>query len=95
MAAEFMAVAPSATSVPEWALVHDNVQRKHSGGDDASFVRHMHHWFASHNTGYENYFNFTDGWMSFRMNGQRGQFPGAGKVYRSLWARVGGVNHLA
>jgi hypothetical protein len=93
--AKFAKAHHKQVSVPEWALVHDNVQRKHSGGDDASFVRHMHHWFASHNTGYENYFNFTDGWMSFRMNGQRGQFPGAGKVYRSLWARVGGVNHLA
>ncbi|HVT21849.1 MAG TPA: glycosyl hydrolase [Mycobacteriales bacterium] len=82
-------------SIPEWALVHDNVQRKHSGGDDKSFIRHMHDWFRTHNLGYENYFNFTDGWMSFRMNGQGGQFPIAGKLYRSLWARVGGVQHLA
>ena len=29
------------------------------------------------------------------INGQGGQFPTAGKLYRSLWARVGGVNHLA
>ena len=55
----------------------------------------MHRWFATHNLGYENYFNFTDGWMSFQMNGQRGQFPGAGKVYRSLWARVNGVSRIA
>ena len=82
-------------SVPEWALVHDNVQKQHSGGAARSFIRHMHDWFATHRLGYENYFNFTDGWMSFRMDGQGGQFPGAGKLYRSLWARVGGVQHLA
>ncbi len=78
-------------SVPEWALVHDSVQRKHSGGDDKAFVDHMHSWFATHNLGYENYFNYSDGWQSFQMNGSNGQFPSAGKLYRSLWARVGGV----
>jgi hypothetical protein len=93
--AKFAKAHGTPISVPEWALVHDSVQKKHSGGDDQSFVRHMHDWFASHNLGYENYFNYTDGWMSFRMNGQRGQFPGAGKVYRSLWARVGGVSHIS
>jgi hypothetical protein len=81
-------------SVPEWALVHDNVQRKRSGGDDKAFVRNMHHWFQTHDVAYENYFNFTDGWMSFRMNGSGSQFPVAGQLYRSLWARVGGVRRL-
>ncbi|HVS68644.1 MAG TPA: glycosyl hydrolase [Mycobacteriales bacterium] len=81
-------------SIPEWALVHDQVQKKHSGGDDRSFVRHMHRWFATHNLGYENYFNYSDGWMSFQMNGSNQQFPGAGKLYRSLWARVDGVSRL-
>jgi hypothetical protein len=78
-------------SVPEWALVHDSVQRRNSGGDDKAFVDHMHRWFATHNLGYENYFNYSDGWQSFQMNGSNGQFPAAGKLYRSLWARVGGV----
>ncbi|HVV77319.1 MAG TPA: glycosyl hydrolase [Mycobacteriales bacterium] len=81
-------------SIPEWALVHDSVQRNHSGGDDQSFISHMHEWFAKHDLGYEDYFNFSDGWMSFQMNGTKGQFPGAGKLYRSLWARVGGVSRL-
>ncbi|HVY08622.1 MAG TPA: glycosyl hydrolase [Mycobacteriales bacterium] len=92
--AKFAAAHGKQVSIPEWALVHDSVQRKHSGGDDKSFVRHMHRWFATHNLGYENYFNASDGWMSFQMNGSSNQFPVAGKVYRSLWARVGGVSRL-
>jgi hypothetical protein len=82
-------------SIPEWALVHDSVQRKHSGGDDQYFIRHMHHWFATHDLAYENYFNYTDGWMSFRMNGDGGQFPVAGRLYRSLWAKIDGVSRIA
>lgn len=92
--AKFASLHHKEISVPEWALVHDSVQKKHSGGDDKSFIRHMHRWFMTHDVGYENYFNFSDGWMSFQMNGSSGQFPGAGKLYRSLWARVGGVRRL-
>lgn len=81
-------------SIPEWALVHDQVQHRNSGGDDKAFIANMHHWFSKHNLGYENYFNYNDGWQSFQMDGSKGQFPTAGKLYRSLWARVGGVRRL-
>jgi hypothetical protein len=80
-------------SVPEWALVHDSFDKKHSGGDDQKFIDHMHDWFASHNLGYENYFNFADGWMSFSMNTAK-QFPLAGKLYKALWSRPGGVRRI-
>ena len=79
-------------SIPEWALVHDQFQRQHSGGDDTFFVNHMHRWFTTHNVGYENYFNYSDGLMSFVMSGSTDQFPSAGQLYRLLWGRPGGVH---
>jgi hypothetical protein len=82
-------------SIPEWALVHDQASRAHSGGDDTFFINHMHHWFATHNVAYENYFNSYDGLMSFVMGGSAGQFPVAGQLYRALWGRAGGVRHTA
>jgi hypothetical protein len=92
--ARFAAAHHKEISIPEWALVHDQMRKKHSGGDDKAFVAHMHRWFAAHDLGYENYFNYSDGWQSFQMNGSGNQFPAAGKLYRSLWARVGGVRRL-
>jgi hypothetical protein len=80
-------------SFPEWALVHDQASREHSGGDDTFFINHMHHWFATHNVAYENYFNSYDGLMSFVIGGSTGQFPMAGQLYRLLWGRPGGVRH--
>jgi Glycosyl hydrolase family 26 len=92
--AKFAAAHHKKISVPEWALVHDAFDKWHSGGDDTSFVDHMHAWFASHNVAYENYFDSVDGDMSFSLNtGQ--QFPSAGKLYRALWSRPGGVRRLA
>ena len=93
--AKFAAAHHKQISIPEWALVHDSFHKQHSGGDDTSFVDHMHKWFASHNVGYENYFNSSDGEMSFSMNGSSKQFPAAGKLYRALWGRPGGVRRAA
>ena len=81
-------------SIPEWALVHDTFDKKHSGGDDKAFIDHMHAWFSSHRLGYENYFNATDGWMSFSMNDSSKQFPLAGKLYKALWSRPGGLRRV-
>jgi hypothetical protein len=93
--AKFAAKHHKLISIPEWALVHDSFRREHSGGDDKFFIDHMHQWFAKHDVEYENYFNYSDGLMSFMINGSGDQFPEAGKLYRTLWGRPGGVRHSA
>jgi hypothetical protein len=92
--AKFAAAHHKKISVPEWALVHDTFDKWHSGGDDTSFIDHMHAWFANHNVAYENYFNSVDGAESFMLNARQ-QFPLAGKLYRALWGRPGGVRRAA
>jgi hypothetical protein len=81
--AQFAAAHHKPSAFPEWGLVHDPGSAT-AGEDDPDFIRHMHDWFSSHNTAFENYFNdpSADG-ASFDISG--GGFPNAARVYRDLF----------
>jgi hypothetical protein len=81
--ASFAAAHHKPVAFPEWGLVQDPGSPT-DGGDDPTFVRQMHAWFASHHTAFENYFNgpSPDG-GNYTING--GAFPKSAAVYRQLF----------
>jgi hypothetical protein len=81
--ARFAASHGKPIAFPEWGLVHDP-RSATDGGDDPNFIRHMHSWFASHNTAFEDYFDDPSAnGAAFNIDGS--DFPNAARVYRQLF----------
>lgn len=84
--AQFAAAHGKPLAFPEWGLVSDSSRPLSVGGDDPGFIRHMYAWFASHNTAFEDYFDFDPaGQASFAIS-NRGVFPRAAAEYQRLFA---------
>jgi hypothetical protein len=86
--AHFAARHHKQLSYPEWALVADVVSPGMSGNDDPAFIRHMLHWFKTHDIAYEDYFNH-DGVIDSVHFGltTTNSFPKSRALYRRLWAK--------
>jgi hypothetical protein len=55
--ARFAAREHRRVAFPEWGVVSDDNDPSLAGGDDPAFIRHMHHWFATHRPSFEDYFD--------------------------------------
>lgn len=84
--ARFAARHGKALAFPEWGLVDRPGLLTAAGGDDPYFIAHMHHWFITHDTDFEDYFDFDplQSVASFAIT--NGEFPKAAAVYRRLFA---------
>jgi hypothetical protein len=81
-------------SFPEWALVSDVLAPDRAGEDDPYFIRHMHHWFATHDVGYENYFDHNVGLgVEFALDAGNGRFTIARTLYQHLWGIAEPAGH--
>jgi hypothetical protein len=86
--AKFAAQHHKRISFPEWALVSDWMAPDQAGEDDPYFVRHMHHWFATHDVAYENYFDHNAGLgVDFGLDTGNGKFHVARALYQRLWGQ--------
>jgi hypothetical protein len=84
---EFAAAHAKPVAFPEWGLVDSATHPLSAGGDDPGFIRHMYHWFASHDTAFEDYFDADPpiGNGSFAIT-RPGAFSRAAALYRQLFA---------
>jgi Glycosyl hydrolase family 26 len=79
--AAFAAAHGKPLSFPEWALTQRD--DGHGGGDDPYFIRAMHDWIASHNVGYQIYFDADapDGLHDLESS----RFPSSATAFKQLF----------
>jgi hypothetical protein len=86
--ASFAAQHGKPVAFPEWGLVDDIEASQAGGNDDPTFIQNMFNWFASHNVGFEDYFN-SDSPLAgefFGVDTGSGMFPTASALYQQLWS---------
>jgi hypothetical protein len=83
--ASFAADHGKTLAFPEWGLVDRPALLTTAGGDDPYFIAHMHRWFSTHHTDFEDYFDSdpVQSVASFAIS--NGEFPKAAAEYRRLF----------
>ena len=84
--ASFAAEHGKPIAFPEWGLTYSLGSPESSGGDNPLFVQNMYSWFATHDTAYENYFNWdTQYGLLYGLTTGNGRFTDAAEAYRARY----------